>query len=168
MKRLVIFLWAGLTVVGCGGGQPSVDSDDLRNAPDARLANTAGPGPEVILPGGTPPNKVVIENLREGTGPKARPGDETSIYYVGVRWYGQIYSNSWTFDAPPSFVLGAHDLTIEALDMGIRGMREGGRRQIILPPDTHIDQDTSQLSPREKRNATLIFVVDLVKLTHGS
>lgn len=164
---LAVSLCAGLALAGCGGG--SSDSSSASQAAttataSGTVANAGGPGPEVRLPPGPPPKKIVVKNLKKGSGAKAKVGDEAFIRYVGVRWTGETYSNSWTYGGPPSFVLGAHELTIGGLEKGIEGMRVGGRREIFLPPSAHIRQDVSNESPAEVREETLAYVVDLVKV----
>jgi peptidylprolyl isomerase len=164
---LTALLCAGLAFAGCGGGDASSGSSPAAATTTASaagdVANVAGPGPEVKL-SGPPPKKIEVRDLKKGTGAEAKVGDEAFIRYVGVRWNGEIYSNSWTYPAPPSFVLGAHELTIGGLENGIEGMRVGGRREIVLPPSAHIRQEVKDETPAEVREETLAYVVDLVKV----
>jgi peptidylprolyl isomerase len=171
VKLLVTaLLCAGLTVAGCGGGGDASSGSSSAAATatttasaSGDVANVAGPGPEVKL-SGPPPKKIEVKDLKKGTGAKAKVGDEAFIRYVGARWNGEIYSNSWTYSSPPSFVLGAHELTIGGLENGIEGMRVGGRREIVLPPSAHIRQNVKNESPEEVREETLAYVVDLIKV----
>jgi len=150
----VVALCGCLVVAGCGSDSSSGS---------ATAESTANePGPEVKVPPGPPPKKLVIKELRKGTGAEAKPGYQASIRYVGVHWNGGVYSNSWSYNPPPSFVLGAHELTMHGLDEGIQGMRVGGRREIILPPSARFTSGEAQ--GRDPVDETLVYVVDLVKL----
>ncbi|HEX3323847.1 MAG TPA: FKBP-type peptidyl-prolyl cis-trans isomerase [Solirubrobacterales bacterium] len=131
-------------------------------AETTNVANAEGPGPAIKLPAGPPPKKLVVKNLRKGTGAEAKVGYEATIRYVGARWNGEIYSNSWTYELAPGFVLGAGELTMPGLDKGIQGMRVGGQREIILPPNARFEPGTGHgANPDEE---TLIYIVDLLKV----
>jgi FKBP-type peptidyl-prolyl cis-trans isomerase len=152
----IIALCGCLAVAGCGGG-----GDSASGSPAAQTAATesAGdePGPEVRVPAGPPPKKVVVRDLRKGSGAEAKRGYEVTLRYVGVHWSGKLYSNSWTYDEPPRFLLGGRELTMPGLDEGIRGMRVGGRREIIVPPRAQFRHGALSL------NQTFVFVVDMLK-----
>ncbi len=165
MKLVAIAaICAGLLLAGCGGGDSSSGSSTASSAVAGKAVNVGGPGPEFRLPPGPLPKKVAFKDLKKGTGPEAKVGDEAFIRYVGIRWNGETYSNSWSFKAPPSFVLGAHELTIGGLETSIEGMRVGGRREIFLPPSAHIRQSVKNETPAEARENTLAYMVDLVKV----
>jgi peptidylprolyl isomerase len=116
--------------------------------------------PEIDFPGTTPPDQLEITDVIVGEGAEATSGCTVVAHYVGV-----AHSNGEEFDAsynrgePLSFRLGVGQV-IRGWDAGIEGMRVGGRRQLVIPPDqAYGDRGAgSAIGPDE----TLIFVVDLV------
>ena len=118
--------------------------------------------PEVPAPQGDPPPELVIRDIVPGKGPKAKAGDELTMQYVGISWSnGQQFDASWDRGAEPfAFQLGA-GMVIPGWDQGLVGLRKGGRRLLIIPPDMgYGPQGTPDgtIAPNE----TLIFVVDRV------
>ena len=118
--------------------------------------------PEVPAPQGDPPPELVIREIVPGKGPKAKAGDELTMQYVGISWStGQQFDASWDRGAEPfAFQLGA-GMVIPGWDQGLVGLRKGGRRLLIIPPDMgYGPQGTPDgtIAPNE----TLIFVVDRV------
>jgi peptidylprolyl isomerase len=118
--------------------------------------------PEVPAPQGEPPSELVIRDIVRGKGPKAKAGDELSMQYVGISWStGQQFDASWDRGAQPfAFQLGA-GMVIPGWDQGLVGLRKGGRRLLIIPPDMGYGPGGTPdgtIAPNE----TLIFVVDRV------
>jgi peptidylprolyl isomerase len=116
--------------------------------------------PEVDFPGGEPPTELEISDIWEGDGPVAKPGDTVQVHYVGVAYStGEEFDASWSRGAPLEFRLGVGQV-IAGWDQGVQGMRVGGRRQLIIPPDlAYGDRGAGRaIAPGE----TLIFVCDLV------
>jgi peptidylprolyl isomerase len=118
--------------------------------------------PEIPAPQGDPPPELVIRDIVKGKGPKAKAGDEMSMQYVGVSWStGQQFDASWDRGAQPfTFPLGG-GAVIPGWDEGIVGLRKGGRRLLIIPPEMgYGPQGTPDgtIAPNE----TLVFVVDRV------
>jgi peptidylprolyl isomerase len=116
--------------------------------------------PEVDHPGGEPPTELVVQDLTVGEGPEATPGSIVSVHYVGVSFSnGEQFDSSWDRGAPLDFPLG-QGRVIPGWDNGVQGMRVGGRRQLVIPPDqAYGDRGAGGvIAPGE----TLIFVCDLV------
>lgn len=116
--------------------------------------------PEIDFPGDEPPTELVIEDLIVGEGAKATSGKTVSAHYVGVTHStGEEFDASWGRGAPLDFRLGIGQV-IQGWDQGIDGMRVGGRRKLVIPPDLAYGERGAgaAIAPGE----TLIFVVDLV------
>ena len=116
--------------------------------------------PEVDHPGGEPPADLVVRDIIEGTGPEAKAGDTVSVHYVGVSFStGEQFDSSYDRGAPLDFPLG-QGRVISGWDNGVQGMKVGGRRQLVIPPDqAYGDRGAGgAIAPGE----TLIFVCDLV------
>jgi peptidylprolyl isomerase len=116
--------------------------------------------PEIDFPGGEPPPELEITDLWEGEGAVATAGDTVRVHYVGVAYStGEEFDASWNQGEPLEFRLGVGQV-IAGWDRGVQGMRVGGRRQLVIPPDlAYGDRGAGQsIAPGE----TLIFVCDLV------
>jgi peptidylprolyl isomerase len=126
------------------------------------ISDDLGSKPEVPTPTGEPPTELETHDVVVGSGAAAKPGDHVTVHYVGVSFKnGKQFDSSWdrmqTFDFP----LGAQRV-IQGWDFGVTGMREGGRRTLIIPPELAYGSRGAggAIGPNE----TLVFVVDLVKV----
>jgi peptidylprolyl isomerase len=118
--------------------------------------------PTVEVPDGEPPAELEIEDLVEGEGAEAQPGDTLNVQYVGVNYSnGEEFDTSWDTGEPFPVQLGA-GAVIPGWDEGLVGMKEGGRRQLIIPPELAYGRQGQP--PDIPPNETLIFVIDLVEL----
>jgi peptidylprolyl isomerase len=116
--------------------------------------------PEVPAPQGEPPPELVIRDIVPGKGPKAEAGDQVAMQYVGLSWSnGEQFDASWDRGAEPfPLQLGA-GMVIPGWDEGLVGLRKGGRRLLVIPPEMGYGPDGSgPIGPNE----TLVFVVDRV------
>ena len=116
--------------------------------------------PEIDFPDGPAPRELEIVDLTEGEGTEAAPGRTAVVHYVGVAFStGEEFDASWNRGEPFAFPLGAGQV-IAGWDRGVVGMRVGGRRRLVIPPDLgYGDRGAgSAIAPGE----TLIFVVDLL------
>ena len=116
--------------------------------------------PEIDFPGDVAPADLVIEDIVLGDGPEAKAGDSISAHYVGVSHAtGEEFDASWNRGSPLEFRLGVGQV-IKGWDLGIVGMKVGGRRKLTIPPD--LAYGVRGAGRAIKPGATLIFVVDLV------
>ncbi|MFG2000042.1 FKBP-type peptidyl-prolyl cis-trans isomerase [Spirillospora sp. NPDC048911] len=116
--------------------------------------------PEIDFPEGTPPDMLDITDITVGDGAEATTGSTVSVQYVGVSFStGEEFDASWNRGQAFEFPLGGGRV-IKGWDMGVKGMKVGGRRKLVIPP--HLAYGDRSPSPRIKPGETLIFVVDLV------
>ncbi len=158
-----------LTAAGCGGDDTET-AEFTVEAPPAGSAEepaaeeeapSAGEKPKVTIPEGAPPKKLETRDLKEGSGPAAKTGDDVSMAYVGVAYStGKEFDNSYDRGQPFDFTLGEGQV-IAGWDEGIVGMKAGGRRELIIPPDMAYG---AQGGPGIKPNETLVFIVDLLAI----
>ena len=121
--------------------------------------------PKVEVPDGAPPKELESDDLVEGDGAEAKTGDTVTMEYVGVSYSnGKEFDSSWERPEPFTFQLGSGQV-IPGWDQGIPGMKVGGRRKLIIPPDLAYGQAGSP--PDIGPNETLIFVVDLTDVQPG-
>lgn len=137
---VLLLVAAALYSLGCGGNgsdpSPNSASTALAPEPGSQLAAEGailGSQPNIEVPPGLPPKKLVVKDLQKGTGAEAKKGDEVQLQYFGVDWRdGAEHANSWHYEHIPIFTLGEHRL-LRGLNMAIPGMKEGGGREVIIP-----------------------------------
>ena len=118
--------------------------------------------PEIDFPGGEPPRYLDITDITVGDGAEATSGSTVSVHYVGVAFStGEEFDASWNRDQPLDFQLGAGRV-IKGWDMGVAGMKVGGRRKLVIPP--HLGYGDRGAGGAIKPGETLIFVVDLLSV----
>src|SRR4051794_35890322 len=128
-----------------------------------KVTGKLGSKPHITVPGGDPPTKLVIKDLKKGTGPKAKTGQTVTVQYDGVLWKdGSEFDASWNHGQPFSFPLGQGQV-IPGWDQGVAGMQKGGRRVLTIPPD--LAYGPNGAPPAIGPNETLVFVVDLENIT---
>ena len=118
--------------------------------------------PEVEKPTGDIPFELIIDDIVVGDGDEAVVGSKVSVHYVGVAFStGEEFDASWNRGQAFSFKLGKGQV-IPGWDAGVQGMKVGGRRKLVIPPELgYGDRGAGALiAPGE----TLIFVVDLLDL----
>ena len=121
--------------------------------------------PVFSVPSGPPPRDLVVKDLVIGTGATAKKGDQLYVNFVG-----KLYSNGKIFDASwkdtPGKAFGPFELdagsVIKGFVQGVAGMRVGGRRELIIPPN--LAYGAAGSPPTIPKNATLVFVVDLLSV----
>ncbi|WP_409234588.1 FKBP-type peptidyl-prolyl cis-trans isomerase [Streptomyces sp. PA5.6] len=116
--------------------------------------------PEVDVPEGAAPAELTIRDLIVGDGDEVKPGTVVRVHYVGVTFEtGKEFDSSWDRDQPFKFALGGGRV-IKGWDRGLRGMKVGGRREIVVPP--RLGYGNQSPSPLIPAGSTLVFVVDLL------
>jgi peptidylprolyl isomerase len=127
----------------------------------ASPAGTFGTAPTVNVPAGAPPTTPERADLITGTGAAAKAGDKLTVQYVLATYSsGKVIQSSWT-SSPFSFTLGVGQV-IKGWDVGVVGMKVGGRRELVLPPS--IGYGNVAQGAGIAANDTLVFVVDLLKI----
>jgi peptidylprolyl isomerase len=118
--------------------------------------------PAIARPVGEPPATLRTRNLAPGSLRTARRGHRVAVQYSLVTWSdGKTADSTWDRGEPFEFRLGAATV-IPGFERGIRGMKVGGRRELIIPPDlAYGDQGAGDVI---KPGETLIAVVDLVSI----
>jgi peptidylprolyl isomerase len=115
--------------------------------------------PSVNVPSAAPPCRLVIHDIVKGTGAEAKAGATVTVQYLGVSWSTkQQFDSSWDRGQPATFALSQ---VIPGWTQGIPGMKEGGRRELVIPPSLGYGAPGSP--PSIGPNETLVFVIDLIK-----
>ncbi|HEX8753352.1 MAG TPA: FKBP-type peptidyl-prolyl cis-trans isomerase, partial [Solirubrobacterales bacterium] len=130
------------------------------SAPTKASSESTKTKPKVTVPSGPPPKKLVENEIVEGSGAEATTGHEVTVQYVGVGYKSkEEFDSSWSRNEPFSFTLGVGEV-IPGWDKGIVGMKVGGRRELIIPPE--MAYGAAGAPPSIGPNEALIFVVDLL------
>mmetsp|Transcript_7982 Transcript_7982/g.19693 ORF Transcript_7982/g.19693 Transcript_7982/m.19693 type:complete len:155 (+) Transcript_7982:250-714(+) len=97
----------------------------------------------------------------EGTGAEALAGDVVRVDYIGKLANGQKFDASYDRGDPLEVTIGLGRV-IQGLDFGIQGMKEGGKRIIVIPPELgYGDRGAGGVIPG---GATLVFEVELLNV----
>jgi peptidylprolyl isomerase len=130
---------------------------------DKRGDAGAGTKPKVTVPSGNPPTTLQKKDLIVGKGAEATAGKKVTVQYVGVAFSTKKqFDASWDSGRAFPFTLGAGNV-IKGWDEGVPGMKVGGRRQLVIPPD--LAYGPNGYPPVIGPNETLVFVVDLVSVS---
>ncbi|GJP35898.1 hypothetical protein CLOM_g20441 [Closterium sp. NIES-68] len=119
----------------------------------------------------TLPSGLKIYDINVGTGPLAKLGDRVTVHYV-ARWKGITFMTSRqgmgvTGGTPYGFDLGSSSLgmVLKGLDIGVEGMRAGGVREMIVPPElAYGNRGIQEIPP----NATLQMNVELLSVKQNA
>ena len=167
MRRLqaVVLAAALLLVPACSGSDEDSVASTTSECPEATLgegSTDTTTKPVLQDSCGKAPDELEVTDIVVGEGDVAEVGDTVSMQYVGVLHDdGTEFDASWDRGEPFEFQLGG-GMVIAGWDEGIVGMREGGRRQLVIPPDLgYGEQGAGGVIPP---GATLVFVVDLVEV----
>lgn len=153
---LTVSVFAAIAIAGCGGGGSSTASTE------STATSAEKTKPKVVVPKGAPPKKLVVRELEKGSGAEAKAGNEVTVQYVGVNYKsGEEFDSSWSRSEPFSFQLGAGQV-IPGWDQGVEGMKVGGRRELIIPPN--LAYGAAGSPPAIGPNETLVFVIDLLEV----
>jgi peptidylprolyl isomerase len=106
------------------------------------------------------PSGLYYQDLVTGQGTEADSGKTVRTYYTGWLTSGEQFDSN-RGKTPFQFVLGAGTV-IKGWDEGIKGMRVGGRRRIVVPPALGYGGTTNDLIPA---GSVLVFDVELVSVT---
>lgn len=112
-------------------------------------------------------DKVEAQDIQVGAGAVAAPSSIISVLYTGKLADGTVFDSSAMHDNQPLvFQLGAPGI-IAGFQIGVNGMKEGGKRVMQIPPSLGYGGEDIR-DPEGKvvipANSTLVFEVELVKV----
>lgn len=173
-QRPSAFLTSTVVVVlaACGGQETAVEEADQ---PDtvAETGTSSTPPPTSIATEYAPELNVnldemertasglYVRDLVEGEGEAAVEGDVVVVHYTGWLPDGMKFDSSRDRGEPFSFVLG-EGRVIRGWEEGVAGLRVGGRRRLVIPPDLGYGPiGAGDVIPPD---ATLVFEVELLEV----
>lgn len=105
--------------------------------------------------------KIGIKDEKVGEGPEAKAGDTLVVHYTGWLENGTKFDSSKDRNEPFTFKLGGGNV-IKGWDLGMVGMKKGGKRILTIPPD--LAYGAKGAGGTIPPNATLKFEVELLKI----
>lgn len=105
-------------------------------------------------------DQLMMVSLQEGEGSSIQNGQTAVVHYVGTLTDGVVFDSSLTREEPFEFQLGAGSV-IEGWEVGVRDMRVGEVRRLIVPPT--MGYGVNQVGPIPP-NSVLIFDIELLEI----
>jgi peptidylprolyl isomerase/FKBP-type peptidyl-prolyl cis-trans isomerase FkpA len=105
--------------------------------------------------------ELKIEDIKIGEGAEAVNGNTLTVNYSGTLVDGTKFDSSYDRNQPFSFVLG-QGRVIKGWDMGLLGMKVGGKRKLTIPSE--LGYGTQGAGSDIPPNATLIFEIELLNV----
>ncbi len=163
-KKFIVASLSILLLTSCttdGGVDPMVNQNSSTSGTLPEVADDKGSKPTIAAPVGNPPSTLQSKDIFEGNGKEAVATSVLEVHYTLMAWSsGTLVESSWDSGQTATFPLSG---VIAGWQQGIPGMKEGGRRLLVIPPDLGYGSQGAggAIGPNE----TLIFVVDLVKVS---
>ncbi|OHB24356.1 MAG: hypothetical protein A2542_01365 [Parcubacteria group bacterium RIFOXYD2_FULL_52_8] len=132
-------------------------SNGTPTTPAGTPESTATPSPAA--------NGLQVQDVVVGTGTEAKAGDTVSVHYTGTLENGTKFDSSVDRGQPFRFPLGA-GMVIQGWDLGVAGMKEGGKRHLVIPAS--LAYGAASPSPLIPANSTLVFDVELIKVERAN
>jgi peptidylprolyl isomerase len=188
---LVALLSAGLTAVACtasdrpstatstgGASTPAATAPSTRTQPSAvspasgppcspddfKVEGALGSKPTITVPKDCKPQDgLVIKDIEVGTGPEVKQGSTATVHYVLATFSDKKTRESSYDDGGKPFPVQdvGRASVIQGWNEGLIGLKQGGRRLLVVPSDKGYPDGQGDILPGE----TLVFVVDAVQVT---
>jgi FKBP-type peptidyl-prolyl cis-trans isomerase FkpA len=135
LSRFALVLLLCAATAACGGGNNDTPTSPSANVPFATV------------------------DITVGTGAEATAGRQATVAYAGWLYSATASQNKGTqFDAGVfTFTVGTG--VIQGFSRGVTGMRVGGQRRVVIPPD--LGYGSAGAPPAIPGNATLVFDIEL-------
>lgn len=152
--RALILLPLSALFVGCASEQ-EWDENNLAKRPGSELFGVEK-GATVELDNG-----LKVEQIEVGEGDEARDGVRVSVHYTGRLTNGEKFDSSLDRGTPFEILLGAGNV-IKGWDIGLQGMKPGGKRKLTIPGDLAYGDRGSP--PKIGPDETLVFDVEMISV----
>lgn len=172
-KSLLLAIALTTTLSGCGGddgkdavGQASPTPTGVTSSCPSGPATTdlTKKPAAAVAAGSTAPAETTFTDVVVGKGAEAKSGSSVAVKYVGLLFDTCAeFDSSWSRGAAETLPFTIGGGVIPGFSIGATGMHVGGRRQVIIPAKDGYDEQGSP--PAIPPNATLIFIIDLVKVS---
>lgn len=149
-----------------GIGQGEVQNTQTAQAPAAKLimvnedTGLAPTSTQNKIKNKDTSTRMVINDIKVGGGEEAKVGDMVVVHYSGTFQDGTEFDNSRKRGEGFQFTLGA-GMVIKGWDEGVVGMKEGGERVLVIPPEKAYGEQGIGPIPG---GATLVFTIQLLEV----
>lgn len=144
---LISLILVSLLLAACGGASSEAE-------PRTVEVNWRSGQPEIAGARGPLPKKLIVEDLRVGSGAVLGKGDFASLRYKSFDYRtGQRYEDWW--DEPFRTGFGKGE-SLGAWETGLKGMRVGGRRELVVPAKEAYD------------HVPVVYVLELISVRQAS
>jgi FKBP-type peptidyl-prolyl cis-trans isomerase FkpA len=174
---LVAVALTAIAAAACGYPDPYANTGAVANeSPGPTAAPSVSPGADDCnagtgLPVVTYPDGLQVIDLKVGTGPVAKKGDNATVQYSGWLTDCKLFDTSRKAGRTAFTVQIGSGQVIPGWEEGIPGMKVGGKRKLIIPSQIAYgaqgQTDTTTGATIIPPNATLIFQIELVSLAPG-
>ncbi|MEU5975404.1 FKBP-type peptidyl-prolyl cis-trans isomerase [Streptomyces sp. NPDC047315] len=150
-----------LATAACGSDDKGSDSTPSKNGlPAITEGAKFGEKPTLAKGKGAPPGELIVEVITPGTGAALKKGDQAQVNYLGQEWdEDKPFDNSFDRGQPFPVSIGGQGV-IEGWQKALEGQKVGSRLEVSIPPSQAYGE---QGQDTIKGNATLVFVMDIVK-----
>ena len=135
---------SGLVIVG--------DGDNVNQERANALTEASDPRGNLM--------KLVIDDIVIGGGEEVKAGDTVLVHYIGTLPEGTEFDNSNKRGEPFEFTVG-EGRVIKGWEEGLVGMKVGGQRVLVIPPDLAYGAQAMGPIPA---NSTLVFAIELLEI----
>jgi FKBP-type peptidyl-prolyl cis-trans isomerase len=167
-------LTAATALAGCGSSaQPSAGTGTSTSpnasapttpckADDFKVTGDFGAAPKVEIPACKPTDELIIKDLVVGTGAEVKEGSTATVNYQLTTFSDKkVLDSSFQRGEPFDVENVGQAQVIKGWNEGIVGLKEKGRRLLVVPPSKGYGEGGRGMKPNE----TLVFVIDGVKVT---
>jgi len=163
-QKITLLIAPVLLLAACstdGGVNPMTSSTQASPTALPVVGGSKGSKPTISASSGNAPKTLQQKDIFVGTGKEAVATSTLEVHYTLMAWStGSLVESSWDSGQTATFPLSG---VIAGWQQGIPGMKEGGRRLLVIPPD--LGYGASGAGAAIGPNETLIFVVDLIKVS---
>jgi FKBP-type peptidyl-prolyl cis-trans isomerase len=157
MKKSLIIL-AAFALSACAAQKETTKMSEKKPEPQAASAAPASVSATASAAPAALPAGLTVSDQELGTGAEAVAGKMVTVHYTGRLLTGRKFDSSLDRGTPFNFRLGGGQV-IKGWDLGVAGMKVGGKRQLTIAPELGYGaQDMGVIPP----NSTLVFDVELL------
>ena len=135
-QKVTLLIAPLLLLAACstdGGVNPMTSSAQSSSASIPEIGGSNGSKPTISAPSGDAPKNLEKKDIFVGTGKEAVATSILEVHYTLMAWStGNLVESSWDSGQTATFPLSG---VIAGWQQGIPGMKEGGRRLLVIPPD---------------------------------